>query len=289
MANLLLHSLKEFDEIIFALLERAKPRSVLEIGSETGAFSDRLMRLCEDTGAELVTVEPEPAPHLIERALTSERFHLYKGLSLPFLEGVGCRSEFVLIDGDHNHHTVFHELMLIERAWAAQGIEGTILLHDVGWPCARRDAYYGPGVIPPEALHAHSYEHGTTLDRNELIAGGFRGCGAFAWAKHEGGPRNGVRTAVDDFLREHPRFVYNAVDAVFGLGAVTVRGTKAQRDVDEVFAPYDNALIRRLERNRLELYLKVIELQDALDAERARHAPANDASPAIETAWEVAS
>ena len=36
---LLLHSLKEFDEIIFALLARVKPRSVLEIGSETGSPS----------------------------------------------------------------------------------------------------------------------------------------------------------------------------------------------------------------------------------------------------------
>jgi hypothetical protein len=261
---LLLHSLKEFDEIIFALLARVRPRSVLEIGSETGAFSDRLIRFCAESGGELVTVEPSPSAHLVEEALRSETFHLYQGMSLAYLVDPGCRSEFAIIDGDHNHFTVYHELTLIERAWRAQNIEGVALLHDVAWPCGRRDAYYDPSGLPPEAVHPHSFELGVTLDARSLVRGGFRGEGSFAWAAHEGGPRNGVRTAVEDFLAEHPEYGFLTVDAVFGLGAVFRKGTEVERAVREAFAPYDNELVRRLERNRLELYLKVIELQDAL-------------------------
>jgi hypothetical protein len=261
---LLLHSLKEFDEILFALLARAAPRSVLEIGSETGAFSDRLIRFCEESGGELVTVEPAPSPHLVDVALQSESFHLYQGMSLSYLTAPGCRSEFVVIDGDHNHFTVYHELTLIERAWRARGVEGIAVLHDVGWPCGRRDAYYDPSALPPEALHPHSYELGVTLDARSLVRGGFRGEGQFAWAAHEGGPRNGVLTAVEDFLAEHPEYALHTVDAVFGLGAIARRDTAAERAVREAFAPYNNELVRRLERNRLELYLKVLELQDAL-------------------------
>jgi len=56
---------------------------------------------------------------------------------------------------------------------------------------------------------------------------------------------------------------------VFGLGALAPAGSAAERIVAEVFAPYDNPLVRRLERNRLELYLKVLELQDRLAAKAA--------------------
>ena len=268
MANLLLHSLQEFDEILLAVLDRTRPRSVLEIGSETGAFSDRLLTFCESTGAELVTVEPHPSPHLIAKAIDSDRFHLYQGLSIPYLLDPGCRSEVALIDGDHNYFTVYHELTLLAQAGRAAGITGTALLHDVAWPCGRRDSYYDPRGLPPEAVHPHTFELGVTLDHDGVVEGGFRGEGHFAWALHEGGPRNGVLTAVEDFLKENPEFVFRSVGAVFGLGAVTVKDSAADRVVAEVFAPYDNALVRRLERNRLELYLKVLELQDALHAPR---------------------
>lgn len=264
MASLLLHSLEEFDEILFALLGRLRPTSILEIGSETGVYSERLLQHCEETHAELITVEPSPAPQLIERAVSSERFHLYQGTSLSYLDDPGCRSEVVLIDGDHNYFTVYHELSLIERAWRAGNVDGVAILHDVAWPCARRDAYYDPGALPALAVHPHSYELGTTLGQGALVRGAFRGEGSFAWALHEGGPRNGVLTAIEDFLREHPEYAYRQIDAVFGLGVVVKRGGASEAHVRDVFAPYDNALVRRLEHNRLELYLKVIELQDAL-------------------------
>lgn len=261
---LLLHSLKEFDEIIFALLARIKPRSVLEIGSETGAFSDRLIRFCAESGGELVTVEPSPSPHLINLAIESDTFHLYQGMSLSYLADPGCRSEFVIIDGDHNYYTVYNELTLIEQGWRARGFEGIALLHDVGWPCGRRDMYYQPKGIPSEAIHPHNYDLGVTLDTPSLILGGFRGNGHFAWANHEGGPRNGVLTAIEDFLVAHPEYSFHTVDAVLGLGAIALKESAGEQAVREVFAAYDNELVRRLERNRLELYLKVIELQDTL-------------------------
>lgn len=269
MADLLLHSLKEFDKIIFALLERTGPRGVLEIGSETGVFSRRLLDRAARTGTRLTTIEPQPAPELIEEARRSATFHLVVGYSLPFLEEHGCDAEFVLIDGDHNYFTVFNELCLIDRSWAANATPGTIVLHDVGFPCARRDCYYEPERIPASARHPHSYALGVTLDRPALISGGFRGAGHFAWAEREGGPRNGVLTAVEDFLSTRPRYRYRSIDAVFGLGVITVAGSAADAAAAEVLSPYDNALIRRLERNRLELYLRVLELQDQLAARRA--------------------
>ena len=224
MAALLLHSVEEFDEVIFELLERARPRSVLEIGAETGAFSERLLARCDGIGARFTSIDPHPPEHLMRRAQSSTTFDLVVGLSLPYLRKHGCEHDFVLIDGDHNYFTVSNELELVHASWATHATDGTIVLHDLGLPSARR---------------AHS----------------------------------GLLRAVDAFLKSHPEYVYRAIDAVFGLGALARRGTKAAETAENVLGRYDNARVRRLERNRLELYPKVIELEAALAARGAEGAP----------------
>ena len=119
MAALLLHSLKEFDEVIFELLDSGRPRSVLEIGAETGEFSERLIERCEGIGARFTSIDPHPPEHLMRRAQTSTTFDLVVGLSLPYLRKHGCEHDFVLIDGDHNYFTVSNELELVHASCAA--------------------------------------------------------------------------------------------------------------------------------------------------------------------------
>lgn len=261
---LLIHSLAEFSPFLLGLVDRCAPKSVLEIGSETGGFSKQLYDRCKQRGAELITVEPKPAKEVIALAETSDSFHLFAGKSLPYLLQEGCRSDFVFLDGDHNWFTVFSELSLIHRAWEEKQTSGVIVLHDVGWPSARRDAYCDPNDLPKDAVRPYTYDHGVTVDSPGVITGGFRGEGSFAWAINEGGPCNGVLTAVEDFNSEHPEYNYRSIDAVFGLGVLTRAGTREDEIVAEMIAPYQNSLVRTLEKNRLELYLKVIELQDAL-------------------------
>jgi len=266
MANLLLHSLKEFDEVIFGVAERLELTGVLEIGSETGVFSERLLGFCAARKVVLTSIDPFPPKALLAVARESDTLHLVVGYSIPHLREFGTDANLVLIDGDHNYYTVSNELELIHAAWRARDMSGAILLHDVGFPTAERDSYYDPDTIPAEARRPHSFAHGVTLDSKGLIQGGFRGEGAFAWALETGGPKNGVLTAVKDFVALHPEYSYRSVDAVFGLGALTLTNSAADAAVCDVFGRYDNALVRRLERNRLELYLKVIELQDELAA-----------------------
>lgn len=273
MADLMLHSLKEYEEIIFSLLDRTRPSSVLEIGTDSGPFTDRLIKYCGEKKVELVTVEPSPSQALAAQAIDSEAYNLYQGLGLIYLLAPGCRAEFTLIDGDHNYFSVYNELKLLDRAWSERGAEGVVLVHHVGWPCARRDSYYEPDALPSEVVHPHSFDLGASLDVAALGKGGLRGGGSFAMALNEGGARNGVLTAVEDFLKDQPRYAVRTIDSVFGLAAITVRGTESERHVNEVFGPYDNELVRRLERNRLELFLKVVELQDALNAQSAAPPP----------------
>ena len=93
---------------------------------------------------------------------------------------------------------------------------------------------------------------------------GFRGQGQFAWALHEGGPKNGVKTAIEDFKKNCGRDLgYVQVPAVFGLGILFDLDANWSKALAEHALPWhENALLASLERNRLANYLAVIEWQD---------------------------
>jgi hypothetical protein len=173
-----------------------------------------------------------------------------------------------VIDGDHNYYTVFHELTLADRLSRRDGRPLLAFLHDVSWPTARRDMYYAPERIPAEWRHPYDADSGVTLEHPQLMRGrGFRGAGQFAWATHMGGPRNGVLTAVEDFLtgtRASGRSMALVhVPAVFGLGVVFDATAPWAAEVAGYLHPFhDNALLASMEANRLRNYLAVIEWQD---------------------------
>ncbi len=123
-------------------------------------------------------------------------------------------ADAVIIDGDHNYYTVSEELRLIEES-AREATLPLIALHDVCWPHARRDTYYAPERIPPEQRQP--------LARDAMVAPGEPGVASsglrYAWAaEREGGPRNGVLTAIEDFMGEREGLRLALVPAYFGLG-----------------------------------------------------------------------
>jgi hypothetical protein len=184
------------------------------------------------------------------------------------------------VDGDHNWYTVYHELAAIYEVHRAAGSPLLVFLHDAGWPWGRRDLYYAPERIPVEFRHPHSWELGVTLGSRSAVPGGFRGCGAFAVAQQEGGPRNGVLTAIEDFLAAHPDELYWVfVPGVFGLAVLFSRDHPAAQGLANLLAPlHEHALLKTLETNRLANYLKVIELQDATSGHSEALGP-QDKSP----------
>lgn len=105
--------------------------------------------------------------------------------------------------------------MIEERHLLAAG--GAILLHDVIWPYARRDMYYQPETIPAEYRHPHA-KQGIRYGKSALSAdGGFNP--DLCNASHEGGPRNGVLTAIEDFLKEYgDGYYFFSIEKEYGLG-----------------------------------------------------------------------
>jgi len=256
-------SLAEFAGLPLALLEAINAGSVVQIGLDSGTFTEQLAGWASDRGARHIVIDPAPGNQTVGYFAESDS-ELYAGSSLQVLPAL-AGAEAYIIDGDHNHYTVFHELRLIAAKRPANGPFPLILLHDVGWPCGRRDFYHAPDLLPAGSRHRYSFHLGARVDSRLAITGGLRGDGDYAIALTEGGPGNGVLTAIEDFLSEFPHLYYAEVPCFFGLGIIADPLLAAR--LKPLLAAYaGNPLLERLERSRLDLYLQVLRLQDELNA-----------------------
>lgn len=72
-----------------------------------------------------------------------------------------------------------------------------LITKSMSWPYARRDMYYDPEAMPPEACHEYERKGMSpwSLGLEEWAINA-----QFFNARQEGGPQNGVRTAVEDFI-----------------------------------------------------------------------------------------
>jgi len=210
-------------DVVCPLLEALAPESIVEVGSENGKTTRRLLELAESTGAVVHAIDPAPRFDVATwQQLHGERFVFHHRISLDALADIE-RFDAVLIDGDHNWYTVFHELQLIEtRCRERQQPLPLIMLHDVTWPYGRRDLYYAPESIPER--HRQPYARkGISPTSSELLDdGGFNA--HLCNASHEGGPHNGVLTAVEDYLKDSSEaFDLVRIPAAFGLAILLPR------------------------------------------------------------------
>src|SRR6202008_1913470 len=150
-----------------------------------------------------------------------------------------------ILDGDHNYFTVSEELRLIEAGAGGGGLP-VVLFPDVGWPHGRRGDCVGPGELPAAARRPLAGD-GMGIVPGEL---GVRpdGLPYPRSAAQEGGPRNGVLTAIEDFVAGRDELRIVVVPAFFGFGAVWDRGAPWADDVAQILDPWDrNPLLQRME------------------------------------------
>ncbi len=140
-----------WEPIIKPLLTSLRPSHILEIGCDYGDNTRQLLGFCAQHHAILHAVDPAPSfdPEVLNEQY-GDTFVFYKTLSLKAIDRIE-KPDAVLIDGDHNWYTVYNELKMIERCCEHHGHRfPLILIHDVGWPYARRDLYYKPEDIPKD-------------------------------------------------------------------------------------------------------------------------------------------
>jgi len=184
---------------VLPIIECVKPRRLIEIGADWGWTTREVIAWCQANGGHLDVIDPSPRPELHEELAKFSKEH-YTYHPLKSLQAIPqlLTPDVALIDGDHNWYTVFNELLQVYvRAHETGAPPPICLMHDVAWPYARRDMYYNPADIPVPFLHPHGYR-GMLPGISELQEDGLNG--ALANALHEGGPKNGVMTAIEDYI-----------------------------------------------------------------------------------------
>lgn len=233
-------------ELIEPILDAAGARSVAEVGAFAGDFTVVLLDWAERVDARVIAVDPLPQPPLSTLAEGSDRLELVAKTSAEALREMDL-PDAVIIDGDHNYHTVSEELEGIgERCEGPQ--LPLLLLHDVTWPHARRDAYYAPDRVPDDYQNGIVEGVGLVPGEPGVTLGGL----PYKWAaREEGGERNGVLTALEDFLRGKDQLRMALVPVFFGLAVVWHEDAPWADAVAGVVEPWDrNPVLARLEANR---------------------------------------
>ena len=239
------HSLGNLAELWVPCLDSARPRTIVELGAYAGDVTRILLNWAGSAGAQIISVDPEPQDALVGLAESSPQLELVRATSHEALGTLEPADAYV-IDGDHNYYTVREELRLI--AQRAEHAMPLLICHDVCWPHARRDSYYTPERIPPD-------------DRQPIAEGcylypGVSGThdGGLIYhyaAREEGGPGNGVLTALEDFVDGRDELRFAIVPAFFGLGLVWPRDAPYADALEELIGPWDrNPVLARLEANR---------------------------------------
>ena len=241
------HSLVNLAEPLLGCLDAAGARSVAEVGAYAGDLTRLLLDWAAGAGARVTAIEPAPHPALSDLAVRHPELELVRETSREALAHLPL-PDAVLIDSDHNYYTVSEELRLIDERASEAGLP-LLIFHDVGWPNGRRDSYWRLERVPEE--------HRQPTARLPALLPGNPGLAedglvTLTSAAHEGGPRNGVLTAIEDFLEGRDDLRMTTVSAFFGLGVVWRADAPWAPKLAEFLRPWGgNPLLERLEANRV--------------------------------------
>jgi len=248
--------IEHWRRVVEPLLAAQEPRVVVEVGLFEGKTTEKLLALVAARGGMVRGVDPIDKPRFDLdgfRERYGDRFVFHNEPSLDALPKIRD-VDAVLIDGDHNWYTVYHELTALAAVTAEEGRPFPLtILHDVDWPYGRRDGYYAPERIPDEYRHPATTA-GLDPWTSELVEGGI--AEGVSKAREEGTPRNGVRTAVEDFIADtDARVRFADVAGWFGAGIVVGEELLEQRPaVREVLEQFDSPEWLREQCYRIETW-----------------------------------
>jgi hypothetical protein len=241
-------SMAQHAELMLPCLDAAGARSVMEVGAFAGDLTRLLVDWAAGSGARVLAIDPAPQDGLVQLDRERSELELVRETSLEALPHLPL-AEAVVIDGDHNHYTVSQELRLIAER-VERGRWPLVLFHDVAWPHGRRDDYFDPEQIPADARHPIAGGEGGLFPGDPGVRPG--GLPYPRSAAREGGPGNGVLTAVEDFAAAHEDLRLAVVPVFFGFGALWPAHAPWADAVARILKPWDrNPMLARLEANRV--------------------------------------
>ncbi|MWV46683.1 DUF616 domain-containing protein [Paenibacillus sp. HJL G12] len=232
-----------WESITRPVFEELKPKNIVEIGVKEGGNTQLVLEYCLENDANLYSIDPFKSNGIIEYE-KFENFHFIQDISLNALSNI-ADYDIVLLDGDHNWYTVFHELKLIEKNCEKFPL---IIMHDIGWPYGRRDLYYNPDLIPRAYLNPYK-NAGIKLGESSLVEEG--GLNAHLNnCVYENNFRNGVLTAAEDFLSESKNDLnLHTTLAFHGIGIIY---SEEHTNIVPMFNQFDKNIIKQLENERID-------------------------------------
>ena len=227
-----------WETIILPIFEEINPQVIVEIGADYGLNTCNILKYCVNHNSKLISIDPQPKFNVSHvKGQFGDKFQMIEDLSLNYISEIeSC--DIVLIDGDHNWYTVYNELKLLEKKFTLQDFP-LIILHDVSWPYGRRDLYYNPESIPLEFRHEFK-QLGMSPNQNELLPeGGINH--NLNNATTENTPKNGVLTAIEDFLKETTlNLSFYKINGFHGLGIIYCDNDSFSTKLDNIV--YDSEI-----------------------------------------------
>lgn len=202
--------------LIEPLLHVLQPSQVLEVGAGRGELSRLLLDASATAAPRLLVSDARPMfDHEQWQRGNESRFAFSPVSMLPAIEACDGRADVVFLKGEPNWYAVLNALRLLERqARPRRGHFPVVLISDTAWPYGRRDAYPDPERVPASHRQPHATQ-GVRPECRQLVAqGGLHPQRAHALTEHS--LRNGVASAVEDFLAETPLRLMRFDWAAFG-------------------------------------------------------------------------
>jgi Methyltransferase domain len=254
------YSLGNFAEIWGACFDAAEVKSVIEVGAERGRLTQELLKWAAPSGASVTAIEPEQMDDLNELVDEYPDLEIVEETSLDALGHLPI-ADAVVLDGDHNYYTLSNELTLIAERSERFPL---LIFHDVCWPLARRDQYAAPDRIPPEERHPFGEDIRLVPGNPGTAERGL----PFEWgALKEGGPRNGVMTAIEDFMDERDGLRLAVIPIFFGCGLMWPESASWSEAITRIVEPWDrNPVLERLERTRVTQLVQRHSREQEIDA-----------------------
>ncbi|MBN8866173.1 MAG: hypothetical protein J0H98_01345 [Solirubrobacterales bacterium] len=247
------YSLENHAEIMQPCLEARGTETLLEIGSFAGELTESLLEWGTPKGVRISTVEPLPPEELRGVVSRHPELTLIEDTGVGALDGLDGLPDTIIIDGDHNYFTLTGELDKIAEM-SGDGPLPLLMFHDVCWPHERRDTYYAPDRVPESERQPLGHNCTIAPGNPGLSDGGL----PFEWAAaHEGGPKNGVLTAIEDFMERRGGLRLAVIPVFFGFGVLWEESAPYADAVHASIAPYDrNPVMERAEANRVALLVR---------------------------------
>jgi Methyltransferase domain len=203
------------DPIIKPYIIESRYHNLCEIGASYGLSTDKYLEI---DSVVITVIDPCLDADLCKKYQDNKKIRVHRGISIDVLQKIDGTFDCIFIDGDHNWYTVYNELKTIDRKGLIRE-GGVIFFHDVCWPYGRRDMYYQPDLIPEEFRHL--YKKGGMIRGQSELSSSVGLNRSYYNAEHEGGARNGVLTAIEDFLKENgDKYLFFCFEQEFGLGVL---------------------------------------------------------------------